>query len=242
MSSHPSLTAPRVPLSDLAPQHKMGRNEQCWCRSGLKWKKCHDGRERLPPLPINEVFDKERGLLNEPRCLHPLAGKDCSAKIIGAHSVQKRVGLKAIEENGHVLALRRSFGWVHKTNGACLPERQGVQRASTFRGFCNKHDTALFQPIEAQPWIETKETAFLLSFLAVAFESYTKLYAEKACLWRKTWIDRGFDFIRQAQTQQYLEDYLTGVRLSIRDGFAWKKATTKYISRVPSSRLLSGGS
>jgi hypothetical protein len=224
MPRHPSLTAPLVPLSDLAPQRKMGRNEQCWCRSGLKWKKCHDNRERLAPIPISEVFNKERELLNEPRCLHPLAGEECGAKIIAAHSVQKRVGLKAIEEKGHVLALRRSLGWAHKTDGDFAPERQGVQGASTFRGFCDNHDSVLFRPIEAQAWMASKETAFLLSFRAVAFELYAKLYAEKAGLWQKTWVDRGFDFVQQAQTQQYLEDCLTGVRLGIGDSYAWKKS------------------
>jgi hypothetical protein len=176
----------------------------------------------LPPLPLSEVFNKEKEFSNQPRCLHPLAKQDCSDRVIAAHSVQKRIGLKAIEENGHVLAMRRSLGWVHKTDGDFRPERQGVQSASTFQGFCDKHDAALFRPVEAQAWVANKETAFLLSFRAVAFELYAKLCAEKVGIWQKSWIDRGFDFIQQVQRQQFLEDYLTGVRLGIRDGVAWK--------------------
>lgn len=222
MTDHPSLTAPLIPLSSLAPQFKMGRNEPCWCRSGLKWKKCHENRECLPPLPISEVFDREKKSRNEPRCLHPLAGNDCGPQIIAAHSVQKRVGLKAIEENGHVLALRRSLGWIQKTNGSFFPERQGVQGASTFRGFCDKHDSDLFRPVEAHAWVVSKDTAFLLSFRAVAFEVYAKLFAENFGLWQKTWIDRGLDFIQQIERQQSLEDYLNGLRLGIKDGNSWK--------------------
>lgn len=29
-------------------RHDLGRNEQCWCGSGRKYKKCHLGKERLP--------------------------------------------------------------------------------------------------------------------------------------------------------------------------------------------------
>jgi hypothetical protein len=110
-----------------------------------------------------------------------------------------------------------------RANDEFIPECQGVQSASTFRGFCDKHDTALFRPVETQPWRASKETAFLLSFRAVSFEVHAKFVAEDVGQWQKLWIDRGFDFSEQADTQQYLEDYLTGVRLCISDQSIWKK-------------------
>nr|WP_249544520.1 SEC-C metal-binding domain-containing protein [Escherichia coli] len=33
---------------------KLGRNDKCWCNSGLKYKKCHLGRDRETPVS-NEV-------------------------------------------------------------------------------------------------------------------------------------------------------------------------------------------
>lgn len=220
---HPSLTAPLVALPALSPRPTMDRNEPCWCRSGLKWKKCHKDRAAMAPLTESELFEKENALSRDTQCLHPLAPADCGTRIIASHTIQKRVGLKAIEENGHVLSVRRSLAGLFKTSGRPEPERRGVQTASTFPGFCEKHDSALFRPIETQKWKATKESAFLLSFRAMAWETYAKLNAKKLGEWQKLWADRGQEFSTQIGLQQTLEDHLAGVRLGIRDACAWKK-------------------
>jgi hypothetical protein len=133
------------------------------------------------------------------------------------------VGLKAIEENGHVLSVRQSIAGFFKANGQMEPERRGVQTASTFPGFCEKHDASLFRPIEAQKWIENKESAFLLSFRAVSWETYAKRQAEMMSRWQKTWADCGASYEAQVQIQEYLESYIAGVRFGIRDALLWKK-------------------
>jgi hypothetical protein len=50
----------------------------------------------------------------------------------------------------------------------------GVHDASTFRGFCGKHDQALFAPVEKQPFVGTKEQVALLTFRSVAREVWEK--------------------------------------------------------------------
>jgi hypothetical protein len=201
----------------------MSPNERCWCHSGLKWKKCHKDRSKLSPIPQSEVFEHTKEISEQPMCLHPLAGGSCGRRIIDAHTVQRRVGLKAIEEDGHVLSARRSLGAMFENAGTFVPQRQGVRRASTFRGFCDKHDAELFRPIETKSWDANKENAFLFSFRAVAYETHAKLAAKRIGLWQKTWIDRGDNFFEQATSQQFLANYLTGVELGIKDSLVWKE-------------------
>jgi hypothetical protein len=138
------------------------------------------------------------------------------------HSVQRRVGLRAIEENGHVLSFLHALTRKFSSPASISPERISVRRASTFRGFCEKHDAALFRPIEAEKWDPTKENAFLFSFRAVCYELYAKLVAEEIGEWQKVWVDRGKNFLDQIADQQFIEDYLKGVRLGMRDGAEWK--------------------
>jgi SEC-C motif len=203
VSRHPSLAAELVPLPDLTPRATMGRNDACWCRSSLKWKKCHRDRDKMSAFPLSDILKREKEIRNKPLCLHPLAPADCSDRIIAAHSVQKRIGLRAIEENGHVLSFLFAMTRKFDRTSAMAPEPLGVSRASTFRGFCEKHDAALFRPIETQKWCPTKENAFLFSFRAVCYEYYAKLAAEEVAKWQKMWIDREEDFGRQIASQQF---------------------------------------
>jgi hypothetical protein len=60
---------------------------------------------------------------------------------------------------------------------------------------------------------------------------YAKLAAERMGGWVKSWGDRGYEFPDQADFQQHIEDYLSGVRLGIRDSLEWKAKYDKiYLS------------
>ena len=54
------------------------------------------------------------------------------------------------------------------------PQRLGVTRASTFTGFCSKHDDAIFAPLEKLPFTGTSEQCFLLAYRALARELHLK--------------------------------------------------------------------
>ena len=61
-----------------------------------------------------------------------------------------------------------------ETNGEA--NKVGIKTASTFRGFCSKHDNELFAPIEKQPFIGTTEQMALLGYRAVCYELLMKEY------------------------------------------------------------------
>ena len=67
---------------------------------------------------------------------------------------------------------------VVRYGSAFPPQRLGVTRASTFTGFCSKHDDAIFAPLEKLPFTGTSEQCFLLAYRALARE----LHLERATL------------------------------------------------------------
>ncbi|AKS42557.1 SEC-C metal-binding domain-containing protein [Wenzhouxiangella marina] len=159
----------------LEPKVKMGRNESCWCGSGKKWKVCHLDRHKQQEVPIGKVIHElhvanQRGL-----CLHPEAGAStCNNRPIRAHTIQRRGGLGAIAEGGHVISGKRGFEKIFKNEGRVVPDRIGLAHASTFMGFCGVHDNRLFEPIEQHHFELNDSAAFLLAYRAIAYEYLTK--------------------------------------------------------------------
>ena len=58
-----------------------------------------------------------------------------------------------------------TFYW-HRAFVSGLPERVGARQASTFLGFCERHDDEMFAPLEKGAFIGTNEQAFLLAYRA----------------------------------------------------------------------------
>jgi hypothetical protein len=195
-----NLRSPFSDFSPLVPRQLMARNEKCWCMSGRKWKDCHRLRSDLNPLPtsaFNARFYKEAK--ETKLCLHPEAPHSCSETYCAAHTIQKRSGLSALAENQHVLSARNPSP--HRDND--LLEKVGINIASTFRGFCAKHDNHTFKPAESagQP---NEDVAFLLSYRALCFEIYTKKIALKTLYFCRDNMDGGRNFQEQSRIQQYL--------------------------------------
>ena len=108
-------------------------------------------------------------------CLHPEASPDtCGTRIIRAHTIQRKGGLAQITENGHVISVKAGFEDIFKNEGQVIPRQISARDASTFTGFCDRHDNEMFKPVEAGRPILNEETIFLLSFRALAYELYTK--------------------------------------------------------------------
>lgn len=124
------------------------------------------------PLGAKARLGKARGQYNKARqagwCLAAeFDPAGCSGRVIRAHSVQKSRGLSTIAEGGHVMAIGPQGGaW------QCYPV--GINRASTFRGFCAKHDNQLFAELDDRDVRPTRLQAFLLGFRALAHESHKK--------------------------------------------------------------------
>lgn len=145
---------------------KIKRNEECPCGSGLKYKKCHYIKDQTP-LPLAEIDAISRKLMNYKDCLHPFDNSKCGSKIINAHSIQKSGPLKCVVNNGHVCAFR-----FDEDNTLKLDEI-GWKKASTFRGFCEKHDTELFLPIEQEQFVGSGLQCFLASYRSFSHEYIT---------------------------------------------------------------------
>ena len=201
-------------LTMLVPKAAMSRNELCWCNSGLKWKKCHYVRASQEPDPLSRLlheFDKQKILSV---CLHGNAPVDCGPTIIRAHTVQRNGSLSTIAENGHVYSGRDrgpSGRFVGADEALALI---GLANASTFRGFCSRHDNDTFKVADTA--VEaTKEVAFLMGYRALAYEIYMKMVAIPTMETLKNRIDRGLDFEKQAQIQTEFHLAIQGLRLGL---------------------------
>ena len=219
---HPSLSAAFVPPAPLTPRRTMEPYVQCWCGSGKKWKWCHKQREGKRPVNIGEQIVQFRDEFAKGFCSHPEASTDtCSDRVIRAHTVQRRGGLAAIAENGHVISAMSAAQDIFKNDGKFVPRRVGIKGASTFMGFCNRHDTEMFRPVETQSVTLTPETCFLLAFRAIAYEHFTK-----QAQWRSSEILRDMDFGRpfevQVAVQSHVHAYVAGVRRGLTDTQRWK--------------------
>lgn len=156
-------------------------------------------------------------------CLHPQASETtCSTKIIRAHTVQRKGGLAAVAENGHVISLKSGFRNIVKNEGNIVPALTGVGDASTFMGFCGWHDEQLFAPIEKSSIDLREQAAFLLSFRAVCYEKFQKDAAYRSIEIQREG-DKGDPFEVQIAKQNYLHYMREGIKRGMRDLERWKK-------------------
>ncbi|MFH0957361.1 MAG: SEC-C domain-containing protein [Pseudomonadota bacterium] len=170
---------------------KISRNDPCWCGSGLKYKKCHDGRADLERINPFDIEAKVRKHFSSKYCLHPLAQHGlCKGDIIRAHTIQRTGGLDAVAENNHVYGFKPSFSNLKRNNGFVSPQLIGVRTASTFSGFCQLHDSKTFAPIEQQSFVGTSEQCFLHSYRGLCREVFTKKAAFDSNIFMRD-MDRG---------------------------------------------------
>jgi hypothetical protein len=106
-------------------------------------------------------------------CLHPDASAAaCRGGIVKAHTLRRSADLARIARNGHVYGLRHNP--LIPPDQLVRPQLIGVNRASTFTGFCQHHDATLFRPLEALPFEATPEQVTLLGYRTLCREVYAK--------------------------------------------------------------------
>lgn len=149
--------------------------DPCWCGSGKKFRFCHSNRHCEPRITGSEFLAGWEAAADIEMCLHPEAGQMCSSKIVRAHTVQRMGGgLRSIARSGEVYGFKWHPYSIQKNHLQVIPERIGTRKASTFRGFCSKHDAALFQPVEHRGFTGGQQQLALLNFRAVAHRVYTR--------------------------------------------------------------------
>lgn len=203
--------------------HKIGRNDPCWCGSGIKYKKCHLNREEQtrPHIWKDAVKKIEEGF-NEKKCYAPNEHElSCHGEIINAHSISAEKNLRPISKNGKVYKFIPHFkqyvSAFQDNIRDIQPELVGIKdknKASTFTGFCEKHDK-IFSPIENIKFIENKEQNFLLAYRTLCMELQRK--KQSAAEGMKAFLkngDKGFNLRDQHEYQEKINDYIKRVEES----------------------------
>lgn len=194
----------------------MGRNDPCWCGSGKKFKRCHLNRAQQSKVNLFEVAAAQRKHFSRKECLHPLAdGGTCTRSIVRAHTVRRAADLVPLSRDRHVYQVRAEPEILVKTGGRPSPKLIGVNEASTFSGFCARHDAATFRPLEAGDFVASQEQCFLLFYRAWARETYLKESASRAIdIWRDA--DKGKATADQIAIQNFIAAYSRGTDLGVK--------------------------
>jgi hypothetical protein len=102
-------------------------------------------------------------------CLVP----GCQRKAIQSHAIPRSLIIKAIAENGLVYSQNPSFTSMIRMESMDHPQEVvevGVNKASTFSGFCNKHDSILFASIETKSEDLKVSAVFALHLRSLSLE------------------------------------------------------------------------
>lgn len=196
----------------------------CWCASGKKWKFCHKDRQKLERLPFGKISAEQMKCYATGPCQHPDASAaNCSTpSSIQSHTIQRRGGLAAIAEDGHVYSTKKAFNEIDKREGQIDMAKIGVGKASTFPGFCSHHDTELFRSVESADSKLDAYNGFLLSFRAVTYELAAKDAQLRSHVASKAFADNGLAFERQVAVQNFLSLHQIGIEQGLADTTALK--------------------
>lgn len=196
---------------------KIGRNDPCWCGSGMKYKKCHLNRQESKPVSIYEVDKILRKEHTKKYCCVPVSLKCfCSGDIIKAHTITRATSLKKIAKDDHVYGFKVSIEKLCKNNGILYPEKIGIRQASTFTGFCKKHDDELFVDIEKKPFTFTKRECFLHAYRALIREYFTKRAVVNTAGFRSQF-DSGRKLEEQIAFQKINKGFSVGSEAGLKD-------------------------
>ncbi|HET9137517.1 MAG TPA: hypothetical protein VFO76_12855 [Candidatus Kapabacteria bacterium] len=99
-------------------------------------------------------------------------------QIIDAHSIQRSKSLRQICDQVH--KVQTFYAGRLDNDGRLTQQPKGWREASTFTGFCSKHDNETFAPIEKVEFTGTPEQGFLLAYRALCHEIYQKEGARNA--------------------------------------------------------------
>jgi hypothetical protein len=201
---------------------KIGRNAPCWCGSGKKYKKCHLSREDEAPIQLWQIDKEFKRVLEQRQCLAPSAWRQsCSPQMSRAHTVPRSGSLARIARDGHVYSFRVRVQDLVKTGRVITPQLLGINKASTFTGFCSGHDRSIFAPIETLPFEATPEQCFLLHYRAFVREFFVK-HAMASFQQVVRFMDRGRPVEQQGWIQELAAVSELGYSLAAKDSAALK--------------------
>jgi hypothetical protein len=197
-------------------EREPGRNEPCWCGSGRKYKKCHRIRAAESTLPHEALFKKMQVAWAQKRCMHPQAAIGVCDQIVSAHTIQRsRVLQKIADSSNHVRTLhplKPDF-----STGRLQIRKVGWRDASTFTGFCGKHDSSTFKALEETDFTGSPEQCFLIGYRAVCHEVYQKTGVIRSYPVMRNLADRGLPPDEQRRVQELFAVENAGARKGLED-------------------------
>ncbi len=99
----------------------------------------------------------------------------CNRNAINSHSQSLSNALKKIAQRGHVIKVRPPLPLEKDTSIDACFKKIGIRNASTFVGFCFKHDNEYFKSVDLLDASHiTKEELTKLAFRAFSYEERTK--------------------------------------------------------------------
>jgi hypothetical protein len=169
-------------LNDSSRKLKIDAYEPCPCGSDKKFKFCcyqkareikHDGF-KVPEYTEGRMNHEAQEIWKKSDFKTCLAfdKSECDDVIKDAHSIQNNRILNRISKDGHVYYIKAKLT---KKGPEAIFDKISRNKASTFFGFCNKHDNELFKPIEQKEYNNEPEQNFLFAFRAHAVEYHRKL-------------------------------------------------------------------
>lgn len=120
-----------------------------------------------------DLVQKADNLKNNKFCFYPDKTK-CQGKIKRAHTIQNNRILSKISDNGDLIVLNEKSNLSFQGSA-----KKGRGIVSTFWGFCNYHDTVLFEPIENYNYDKSLKQTFLYTYRTFCWHYYLKLEEQK---------------------------------------------------------------
>ncbi len=188
---------------------KLGRNQPCWCGSGVKYKNCHLNRDFEKPVTRTEALQGFFSSFSAKECLCPDDWKSqCSGNIVRAHSISRRNALMAVTEAGHVFSFTPDWGQLFHKNQFVLKEKS-ARDASTFTGFCGYHDNTIFASLDRQDFDGSAELTVLSAYRTLCQEIFMKNAHLRTTELAKT-MDKGSSPIQQLLLQEAVSGVVAG--------------------------------
>jgi hypothetical protein len=164
------------------------------------------------------IINKLRKKFEYRDCFHK--DDDCTINISNSHSLSKKRILSNIADNGQVLCFDRNDK---------LPKKVGYGKATTFKGFCKKHDAMLFEIIDNHNYEPgNKKQEFLFAYRALAKIYNDKIFRKNIVEYiYKLLINRNYDELKQFcdsgnitnnldEVTQYVSLELQGIDIGVR--------------------------
>lgn len=120
---------------------------------------------------------KIKNIFKRKMCLY-FDHETCDSEIIRSHTIQKRRALDRIALDGHVYGFGQTKKIDQFSNALSL-QKISINDASTFYGFCKKHDNELFDVLDDSDFFPTIKQAYLITYRTLIRELYTKNAATK---------------------------------------------------------------